>query len=171
VSYYAQRSARDPEWHAQQLREAGEREQRRRDADPEAFRRARRDVDRRYRERVAQHGLTFAELHRRIGGSRATLLTVLNSERRRGTLDYHSTLRRWSLNGGMAEDVRDALLRIGLLDERCSRDPTKTPTYWLLRDTGLPKDAAMPSIPAGAAPGGGLPLRSAPRSSGASSPS
>jgi hypothetical protein len=39
-SYYARRSARDPEWHAAQLAAAAERERRRRKADPEGFRQA-----------------------------------------------------------------------------------------------------------------------------------
>jgi CRP-like cAMP-binding protein len=108
-SYYARRSARDPAWHEQQLREAAEREQRRRELDPEGFRAQRRDVDRRYRERVVQHGLTFAELHRRVGGDRETLQTVLNSQRARGTIDYSSTMRRYSLNG-IDPALREALL-------------------------------------------------------------
>jgi len=75
----------------QQLLEAREREQRRRELDPEGFRARRREVDRRYRERVAATGLTFTELHRRVGGDRATYTHVLVNE---DELDYAKLVAR-----------------------------------------------------------------------------
>jgi hypothetical protein len=60
-SYYAARSRRDPEWRREQLAGAREREQARRERDPEAFKAARREATRRCRERQAAGGLTFDE--------------------------------------------------------------------------------------------------------------
>jgi hypothetical protein len=136
-SYYARRSARDPAWHAQQLREAAAREQRRREADPEGFRRARRQIDADYRRRIATHGLTFAELHRRVGGDRLTLLTVLNSERARGTIDYSSTMRRYSLcdryekpadRGGAGAASAEVFQTRGRRPRCCQREQSGTKT-------------------------------------------
>jgi hypothetical protein len=109
-SYYAARSARDPHWREQQIAEAREREQRRRELDLGRFRAQRRDVDARYRARAAAHGLTFAELLLRSPrGDRESLQIVLNDELRRGRIDYCSTLRRYSMNGALPDDVRRAL--------------------------------------------------------------
>jgi hypothetical protein len=52
ASYYARRSARDPEWRERQLREARERERRRREEDPQSFLSAHRKASRRYRARL-----------------------------------------------------------------------------------------------------------------------
>lgn len=41
-------------------------------------------------------------------------MTVLNDEIRRGRIDYSSTMRRYSVNGGMPPDLRDALLDLRL---------------------------------------------------------
>ena len=114
-SYYARRSARDPEWRAQQIREAKEREARRREEDPEGLRAARREATRRTRERQAAHGLTFHELRERcllVGypDPEGTLRRVLREEVASGRIEYHSTSRRYSLNGGLPEDVKRALL-------------------------------------------------------------
>jgi hypothetical protein len=46
---------------------------------------ARREATRRCREKQ-QAELTFHELHGRIGGDRATLVTILNNEIRRGRM-------------------------------------------------------------------------------------
>jgi hypothetical protein len=114
VSYYSERSRRDPEWHARQLLEAREREQRARELDPEAFRARRREVDRRYRERSTQHGRTFHELWQRVVGTRDTLVTALNGELRKGTIDYCSTTRRFTLNGGLDDATKAALRELEL---------------------------------------------------------
>jgi hypothetical protein len=42
--------------------------------------------------------------------TKQVLAFVLRDEVRRGTLDYSSTMRRYSLNGGLPEDVKQALL-------------------------------------------------------------
>ena len=111
-SYYSRRSARDPDWREAQIREAGERELRRREADAEGFRCARRQVSRRHRERHAAHGLTFYELWLRVGGERHSLELVLRDELRRGRVDYHSSSRRYSVNGGVSPELRAALLEL-----------------------------------------------------------
>jgi hypothetical protein len=110
VSYYAERSARDPAWREAQLREAVERERRRREADPDGFRERRRQVSRRHRAWQAQHGLLFSELLRSTGAEPDVLAFVLRDEVRRGHLDYRSTSRRYVLNGGLEPAVRRALL-------------------------------------------------------------
>jgi hypothetical protein len=80
-TYYARRSARDPEWREQQIREAKERESRRREADPEGLRAARREATRRTRERQAARGLTFHELRERcLVRDEETLRFVLRDE-------------------------------------------------------------------------------------------
>jgi hypothetical protein len=119
VSYYSTRAQRDPEWHARQLREARERERRARELDPEGFRARRRRIDAAYRERHAAHGLTFHELCERClqdgyPDAEQTLRRVLREELERGVLDYNTTTRRYSLNGALPADVRDALLDLRL---------------------------------------------------------
>jgi hypothetical protein len=114
-SYYARRSARDPEWHAAQLEGAKVRERRRREEDPERLKAARREATRRTRERQAAHGLTFHELRERcliVGypDPEGTLRRVLREEVASGRVEYHSTSRRFTLNGGLPEDVKRALL-------------------------------------------------------------
>jgi hypothetical protein len=113
-SYYAARTRRDPAWREQQLLEAAEREARRRGRDPEAFKLAGREKSRRCRARHAAHGLTFDELWRRVGGDRRTLVTILGDEECRGRVDYHSTSRRYRLNGGLPADVVVALRALRL---------------------------------------------------------
>jgi hypothetical protein len=61
---------------------------------------------RRYRARLRASGLTFTQLLLRVGGDRATLLTILNEEVRAGRV--HLAASRYSLNG-------DAELRAALL--------------------------------------------------------
>jgi hypothetical protein len=70
------------------------------------------------REPEAASGLTFNELWLRVGGDRGSLWTVLRNEVRLGRINYHSTTKRYVLNGGLDPAVRKALLRIGLADER-----------------------------------------------------
>jgi hypothetical protein len=100
-TYYARRSARDPEWREQQLREAKEREAGRREEDPERLKAANREATRRCRERQAASGRTLHELKARIGrrtGSPAeAIATILADEVRRGRVTYHSTTRRFEL--------------------------------------------------------------------------
>ena len=61
MSYYAERARRDPAGREAQVAAAVERERRRRERDPEAFRAARREAMRRYRAKLREHGLTFKE--------------------------------------------------------------------------------------------------------------
>ena len=111
MSYYAERSARDPAWREEQLAGAAERERRRRESDPEGILAARRAISARRRERQRAHGLTFAELLARSPVSDpAVLRLVLNDEVRRGTVEYHSTTRRYTLNGALDAETRAALL-------------------------------------------------------------
>jgi hypothetical protein len=62
ASYYARRSARDPEWRDAQIREAMERQRIRREEDPEGVRDERRRAARKTRARQRETGLTFHEL-------------------------------------------------------------------------------------------------------------
>ena len=62
VTYYARRSARDPEWRLQQLQEAKEREARHPGAELDHVRALARASSRRSRERQRARGLTFREL-------------------------------------------------------------------------------------------------------------
>ena len=108
-TYYAGRSARDPDWRAAQIARARERERRRRAEDPATGG---------PREPEAASGLTFDELWLRVGGDRGSLWAVLRNEVRRGRIDYHPTTRRYVLNGGLDPALRQALLRIGRADDR-----------------------------------------------------
>jgi hypothetical protein len=109
VSYYAERSARDPEWRREQIAGAKGREQAEREADPEGFKARRRAATRRTRQRQAQHGLTFDELLQRSRARRSAMTRslgdpdvlrfVLRDLMRSGVVDYHSTSRRYVLNG------------------------------------------------------------------------
>jgi hypothetical protein len=109
LSYYAARSARDPGWREREAARVREAERRRREADPEGFRAARREANRRCRARQAARGLTFQQLLDRSRaaagatpqgiGDEAVLAYVLRDELRRGTIDYHSSSRRYVLNG------------------------------------------------------------------------
>jgi hypothetical protein len=67
VSYYARRSARDPDWRRKQVEAAVERKRRARERDPEAVREAERAACLRYRQKQRAIGLTFDELARRSG--------------------------------------------------------------------------------------------------------
>lgn len=97
ASYYARRSARDPDWRQAQLAAAAEREARRRQSDPERVRELDRLAARRTRRRQTARGLTFAQLLAAIGGDRATLVAVLNSERAAGRVRYAASSRRYEL--------------------------------------------------------------------------
>jgi hypothetical protein len=119
VSYYAARAARDPAWPREQIDGARERARARREADPEGFRARRRAATRRTRERHAAAGLTFEELAQRAGAlpgslEREWLVYVLRDELRRGTIEYHSTSRRYTLNGRLPEDVKQALRELAV---------------------------------------------------------
>jgi len=80
------------------------------------------DAERKRRERarakdLLAHSLSFEELRDRclIDGypdAEETLRRVLRDEIRRGSVDYHSTSRRYSLNGGLPEEVKRALLAL-----------------------------------------------------------
>ena len=67
---------------------------RRRELDPEGVRLARRLATRRCRAKQRAAGLTFEDLLRRVGGQRATLVTILDDELRKGRIDYLSASRR-----------------------------------------------------------------------------
>ena len=108
-TYYAGRSARDPDWREAQIARATERERQRRAEDPATGR---------PREPEAASGLTFDELWLRVGGDRGSLWAVLRNEVRRGRIDYHTTTKRYVLNGGLDPAVRKALFRFGLADDR-----------------------------------------------------
>ncbi len=84
----------------------------------EGQRRAEDPAARPTRERQTASGLTFQELWLRVGGDRGSLWRVLRNEVRRGRIDYHYTMKRYVLNGGFPADLRQALLRIGLVDDR-----------------------------------------------------
>ena len=106
---YTGRSARDPDWREAQIARARERERQWRAEDPATCG---------TREPEAAGGLTFDELWLRVGGDRGSLWAVLRNEVRRGRIDYHSTTRRYVLNGGLDPAVRKALFRIGRADDR-----------------------------------------------------
>ena len=108
-THFAGRSARDPDWRAAQIARAMERERQRSAEDPATGR---------PREPEAASGLTFHELWLRVGGDRGSLWVVLRNEVRLGRIDYHSTTRRYVLNGGLDPALRQALLRIGRADDR-----------------------------------------------------
>jgi hypothetical protein len=113
-SYYAQRSRRDPAWRERQLREAKEREARRREADPGGFKAASREASARSRAKQASRGRTFHELLEATRGDPEVLRRVLADEIRRGHIEYHSSCRRFVLNGGIPEDVKEALRELRL---------------------------------------------------------
>ena len=108
-TYYAGRSARDPDRREAQIARAMERERQRRAEDPATGR---------SREPEAASGLTFDQLWLRVGGDRGSLWVVLRNEVRRGRIDYHPTTRRYVLDGGLDPAVRKALLDLGLADDR-----------------------------------------------------
>jgi hypothetical protein len=124
VSYYARRAARDPNWRRKQIEGAKERERAARDRDPEGFRARRRAPTRRTRARQVKHGLTFEQLLQRSRARRSamtrslgdpeTLAHVLRDLVRSGVVDYHSTSRRYVLNGRLPEDVKQAFRDLGL---------------------------------------------------------
>ena len=108
-TYYAGRSARDPDWREAHIARARERERQRRAEDPATGR---------TREPDAASRLTFNELWLRVGGDRGLLWAVLRNEVRRGRIDDHTTTKRYVLNGGLEPVVRKALFRFGLADDR-----------------------------------------------------
>jgi hypothetical protein len=69
---------------------------------------------RRCREKQAAHGRTFAELLQRVGGDPARLRLILDQEVERGVVDYHSTSRRYSMNGHLPDDTKIALRDLAL---------------------------------------------------------
>jgi hypothetical protein len=78
-SYYAARSGRHPAW--RELREATERDRRRRELDPDRVRALDREASRLCRERQAARSLTFAELLARSPGDAATLPGTCSARR------------------------------------------------------------------------------------------
>ena len=108
-TYYAGRSARDLDRREAQIARAREREHQRSAEDPATGRTP---------EAEAACGLTFNELWLRVGGDRGSLWAVLRNEIRLGRIDYHSTTKRYVLNGGLDPAVRKALFWIGLADDR-----------------------------------------------------
>ena len=98
-----------PDWRQAQIAKATE---------PEGQRRAEDPTMGRTREPEAASGLTFDELWLRVGGDRGSLWAVLRNEIRLGRIDYHSTTKRYVLNGGLDPAVRKALFRFGLADDR-----------------------------------------------------
>lgn len=113
-SYDARRSARDPAWREAAIAAAAERKRRRRERDPEAFRLAHVEEQRRCWQAQAASGLTLAQLHRRIGGDRETLAHILRDEQRRGRIEYLGLSRRCRVNGKLPEDVKEALRHLRL---------------------------------------------------------
>jgi hypothetical protein len=109
VSYYARRSARDPDWHAEQLAAAADRARQRRAADVDAARKRARLAARRCRRQHAAAGLTLHALWLRVGGDRDELALILRDEVRRGRVEYRSTSRRYVLNGEIDAATRAAL--------------------------------------------------------------
>jgi len=86
----------------------------------------RRRATARCRARQVETGLTLAQLADRClldGYPKAeeTLRRVLADEVARGTVDYHSTSRRFVLNGGLDLETREALLQLDLPDVDRSR--------------------------------------------------
>lgn len=146
ASYYARRSARDPEWREAQLAEVKERERRRREQDPETFLAARREIARRYRERrrtdpVWRAKQTEAEGERRAGFSeeeraRASRAAVERKRRRRSLAARGLTERAGTtyiptyIGGGItrlagASESRMRLLRKAQLTRGFSRSRTE----------------------------------------------
>ena len=101
-TYYAGRSAGDPDWREAPIARSMEGERQRRAEDTATGG---------TREPEAASGLTFSELWLRVGGDRGSLWAVLRNEVRRGSIDYHSTTKRYVLNGGLDPAVRKALFR------------------------------------------------------------
>jgi hypothetical protein len=92
ATYYARRSARDPDWRQAQLAAAADREARRRAADPDRVRELDRRAARRSRRRQAVNGLTFHELlERSPTGDRTMLASVLRDELRLGRISWPTT--------------------------------------------------------------------------------
>jgi hypothetical protein len=113
-SYYSARARRDPAWREQAIAAAADRKRRRRERDPEAFAERHRAEQQRCYDKQAATGLTFAELHRRVGGDRQTLASILKDEIAAGRIDYLGFSRRYRLNGGLPEDVKQALAGLAL---------------------------------------------------------
>ncbi len=129
MSYYGERSARDPDWREAQLREPAVREARRRAADPEHVRAIRRAASARHRARQRQHGLTLAELQAlvgpRTGSGVETLARVLAEEVAAGRVDFLSSTRCYRLNGGIDLETREALRQLGARDDDASREASR----------------------------------------------
>jgi hypothetical protein len=62
-------------------------------------------------------------LWQRVGGERRLLARVLNDEVVAGRIDYHSTSRRYRLNGGLPADLKAALLALAPPDPTRARPP------------------------------------------------
>jgi hypothetical protein len=121
-SYYSRRAARDPGWRARQIAAAAERKRCARERDPESFRLAERAAQRRCWERQTASGLTFAELHRRVGGNRQTLELIVREEVRRGHVDWLGLSRRYRPNG-LDPELAEALASLCLPARDASRQP------------------------------------------------
>jgi hypothetical protein len=107
-SYYAERSARDPEWRLRAIAAAAERYRRARDADRERVL----GHSRAYRSRLRRESLTMAQLRARAriahgDADDETLRRILRQEVAAGRVDL--VQRRYRLNGGLPDDVKHAL--------------------------------------------------------------
>jgi hypothetical protein len=78
-----------------------------------------------------------AELLQRVGGDPEIVRRILEQEVERGVVDYDSTSRRYSMNGGLPDDVRlalrdlscdlDAPLFAGVTEAHAARPPAPAP--------------------------------------------
>jgi hypothetical protein len=75
---------------------------------------AHREVSARSWAKHASRGRTFHELLEATEGDPKLLAWVLRDELRRGHVEYHSSSRRYLLNGGLSEDVKEALRELRL---------------------------------------------------------
>jgi hypothetical protein len=119
ATYYSRRSARDPDWREKQTDARRERERRQREEDPNGSASSAavrtRTVARDARaDGPCASSRTLRKLLERVGGDPATLRIILREEIERGVIEYHSTSRRYVLNGGLPEDVKAALREIRL---------------------------------------------------------
>ena len=108
-TYYSQRSAQDPDWRERQSEARRLRERRQKERDPDGYRAVRRRADANCRNRQRAHGKTFTELAESVRCPKWMLRQILREELALGRIDYHSTSKRYSLNGGIPEDVKAAL--------------------------------------------------------------
>jgi hypothetical protein len=129
ATYYRRRSARDPAWRARQLREAAEREARRREGDPDAFRESRRATTRR---------LPGATVRDRLDPSRARATDRRGSRRARADPPRRGTPRTPEL------PLHDGTLRA---ERDRPGDPRRPPQDGSgLRYTDLRSDSLAPAV-------------------------